>query len=612
GAMTAQQDQTTPGAAPAPAPAQPASIPGMTNVGFDDNLAGDDAVGEPAKVTMKAGEDRLILAWPTSGSEGQYVYRVLHRNSAFTPDPQKHTEEWGATTGNQMNLEADFRRYINTVGVWRYENAPEADGVIHRPGTLHARKTFVSPVLDLTSQLTDNQVNFSWRPLKDHKRGPYRGQTLIYRFEDPDDFDEVMDNNIDFLVSEFDPVEVTTESHYEEYNLPRGTTLHYIFLNEAKSETGTDLYSVEEIRKITVTEILSPPQLDVDSTYDETDSYCSVRFPSVPGKVRLYRTEKMPDANLAQMTMNNQRLTRDMLVSRGLPDSAQLSQAIHTDGEYSVVNRVPWPTGVTTMFLTGVAESGGNIVVGPSVEVQRTGPIENLQCRHHCTWQHLTFSWPQGASEVQVYAVAHGAPAPNPAEGGYTTSINLNQHEIEGGARLNLDTSVINDIYAVPTTMYRGRTKHFPAEKIEVPPLFPFAYHLREMKIRRGLNVFGTKVYKVLLRADFANAASFELGGIFAAVADKAPLARQTDRDMPGYQILKIYPTDELAEAYEVIKVPPLQPGQSFDIGYIKVEEAGEENFDRIRLISARDYEQARHIALRRLGAENFFAGYRP
>lgn len=598
-------------AAPPPPPVSDQSQPGVgkdygdaASTKFNDMVIGN-TVDNPAPVTMKFIDSSLVCSWPAYQAPGDALYRVLMSDSPYAaPAPSDFAADLGATTQTNLAWQCESEDYLNSVAVWCYPNEAGNTNVQSAP-TLHAWSKLVLPVLDLHVQLADTQVNFRWRALQGEG-----AITKIYRFEMRAHLQQARAQGPSYLVHQIPPHAEVSSNTYQETGLQPGKTYYYVFVNvvELSSLDGsTETYISDATEQVVeISEVLEQIHLDVESTYDENGSFCRVRFPKVPGNVALYMTQRAPHADLAEESTRGTYADLEKITAAGLSMQARLANEIVDEGEYYAVERIALPPHLTSVFLTAVAESNGQHCVGPTEHVQRTGPATNLECRHHHTWQHLAFAWPEGASDVQVYTTPANEPQPDFENTDPLSTISITDHRQRGGVRMQLDTTYAHDIYVVPITHYRHRATRSVPAKTTVHELLPFVYTFKPHAVR--VKLFKRHSYQLLIRNDFHRRYDFSLDECVVGIADLAPLGRRQHQNMPEYSLMTIYPDEQLqGEPFQQFAVPKLAPKQVWLVGYVPADALSGSAFANARVLYNANVDEARQVAMRRVSAENFF-----
>jgi hypothetical protein len=360
----------------------------------------------------------LRLSWDRLDSKGVVLYRVV-TSDAYLP----YSPESGDVLVTTEDVAAVDRRPFSgatrSITVW-VNVGPNPAAARHSQPRLLASGSAVAPVTDVELRVSEGIVTAEWsvQPGVDRVevlRVPAAsvGRTgYVGRFRLP---------GLAPRATSLRDAEVTPGERYQ-----------YRFF-AVVSGSGSDVLSEPVVRDV---EIAAPvlPVTQLRARQYEEDGRTLVDLewpaPSATGDVRIYVTTKPHGAT------EGMEMAVEALAQAGLPDGArQLQQPEVVDG-VGRLDGVPWPANEPRLFLTAVTIRGGRACVGKSVALVQVGTISEVKLVQRVNWQLLTFDWPLGAAEVQVYLSAPGMAVPENVAP--WRSIDRETYDAQGGLRISL------------------------------------------------------------------------------------------------------------------------------------------------------------------------------
>jgi hypothetical protein len=246
----------------------------------------------------------------------------------------------------------------------------------------------------------------------------------------------------------------------------------YAVANHAETEYRSD----PVVRQVSVSANLSPvDNLVITGRSNENKAVVDLEW-NDPGQgdIWLYRTAKAPT-----LGSGDDDIPVSALPQAGLQDVDRLRFSARVDGERRSVHGVPWPHDWGRFHLTPVTVDGDVARIGATRTLTRTGDIQDAHLVQRVTWQLLTFSWPDFASEVQVFTTPTGAPVPIAGQSEPLARLDRVTYEAHGGWRLKLrDQWQGCDVHLIPVSFYERASEHGRPMTLHYPGLVRVSYDI--------------------------------------------------------------------------------------------------------------------------------------
>jgi hypothetical protein len=356
-----------------PDPGQPPAGPDpeLANLRLAD-LSSPSPPGEPSSITVSPTPNGVELCWnefrPASGT---VIYRVVSADH-YRPQNPQYSDEVARTSSPGCTDLLGFRTSVRHVQVWCHvgddlEQAARAEPI------LHAQASIIAPVQEPEVAPYDGAVYGNWEV-------PSGVQTV--RIQRIPAAEEASSGGRGYYI-------LSNQSNLEgfaDHDAQPGVPYVYLISVEA-SVDGMSQVSEPPMRfEVTIPGIVSAIQ-DLQVTQSETGVFDLIWTPPISGRVRIYCTPEPVTADQARAK-----------TCQPLPQPP----TDESHGRKSI-RGVRLPPGLTLAYFTPVTSLHDEYVTGQPQSAISLARIEDVVVVERSLKQVLTFSWPEGAAQVDVY-----------------------------------------------------------------------------------------------------------------------------------------------------------------------------------------------------------------
>ena len=441
----------TPAAAPAPQPA--------TFALYEASGEAQEALYFPAVTLQADGSLRIVWSPVTSGAR-TVLYRVVTSDDwpPSSPDGGFPVAVTGSTQAIDPRPLTGALRYVQ---VWANQGADDRSARAAQP-VLHAAGVTVAPPSDVVVREDHGSVMGSWRVAADVRR------VEVARLS----FEQARTAGWE---SEDDLLELGGSARTGFYDSTCVAGREYVYRVYGVVEAQGSLHRSSPVEvRVGVPALLTPLRdLQAVVRQDGPRPVVDLAWPRhEQGEVRLYRSARAPAAGASDKS-----LSVSALPQAGLAEQDRLPPALVSRDGGGHLSGVAWPEDWAQVHFTPVTVSGGTARVGTCQTLARTSSISDALVVQRVTWQLLTFTWPDGAAEVQVLTSATGAAMETRTRP--VARLDKATYEAQGGVRLDLRAQWHGcDLHLVPVSFYGGRPVPGASRRLTYPGLLRVAYDI--------------------------------------------------------------------------------------------------------------------------------------
>lgn len=415
----------------------------------------------------------LEVSWPDYPTPGEsaIVYRLVSSEGAraYSPD---NTDLVAATSKTTAVDDRPVTGAVRFLQVWANVGASIAEALGAQP-VLHAQGSVVGTLQDFEVREDSGRVIGRWVVAP--------GVRAVHVYRVP--VEQAERDGPQYRIAAQGP----NLTGFVDHDADRGRRYLYRMRCEVEVDGVVQLSGAvqAEVRVSAVRDPVTDLALMMHNERDGVEfdlEWTTPRF----GQVQVFRTLDAPSAD-AQATD----LEESVLDQVGLRSELQLTHPIservdEAGVRKSVMARVPWPGNWSRAYFTPVTVLDGRVRLGKPVSAVRTGNITDISLAEYCNKQVLTFDWPEGAAEVQVYIAPKGH---DPRRGltGRSYEITHAEYEKYGGKQFvgelpNRGCS----LHLVPVAFTGGRRVQGASASIEYGGLLRLWYDVRILRDPTG------------------------------------------------------------------------------------------------------------------------------
>lgn len=397
------------------------------------DMAGHDWAEEPhppyaltAKlIAGPMGEWRVELEWPQPAPERSSVnvFRVISADGqapeTFCSTP---SDTHGVTTGSTFTDDTSVNGPLAAsrfYEVWRYSGESVADAIA-RPPYRYAEGHLIWPAVGLEHDFDNGQVVVHWRVLGDG------GASYGWARQLPREA-----NNRPSV----DSTAPAAPTGFVDPTPEQGRTYVYTVFTGAMVAGELEWGEVPARFNITIPEVLAPV---LDLTVGKDTHRPNIVHLSWSkqrgGTVEIYRSDAPPAAEIHLTGEVDESVL--VLPEYNLRPADRVMNPALPEGDRMTMRDVPIPAGQAETYFTPVTRSGTECHPGRTQSWLRPVPPENPAAHDRLDWVLVVFTWPAGASQVNLYVTAPGVVI-DPVSVQPVASISRDEHLGFGGFQID-------------------------------------------------------------------------------------------------------------------------------------------------------------------------------